>query len=98
MKLLDIMVSELGGEVEAMPQKKTKEALSTIAFLPWFGGGRAEQTFADMDANVPVSIGMDTLVSTDVCMAFKRGLIAFPSIAQGVFQCRRLPLGHLAVT
>ena len=65
----------------------------------FLGGDKQTIEISVMDNDVPLLIGMDILgpECTSALIDRGNGFLMLPKISFHVFQCRRLPSGHLAI-
>ncbi|CAK0844313.1 unnamed protein product, partial [Prorocentrum cordatum] len=78
---------------------RRKSSMGTMTGAIFLGDGQEKIEISIMDNEVPLLIGMDVLGSdhTNALIDCGNGYLMLPKISHHVFQCRKMPSGHLAI-
>ncbi|CAK0818064.1 unnamed protein product [Prorocentrum cordatum] len=78
---------------------RRKSSMGTMTGAIFLGDGHEKIEISIMDNEVPLLIGMDVLGPdhTNALIDCGNGYLMLPKISHHVFQCRKMPSGHLAI-
>ncbi|CAK0860660.1 unnamed protein product [Prorocentrum cordatum] len=78
---------------------RRKSSMGTMTGAIFLGDGQEKIEISIMDNEVPLLVGMDVLGPdhTNALIDCGNGYLMLPKISHHVFQCRKMPSGHLAI-